>query len=210
MFRSVGIGASFVFLVLACSGVALVASRYLFEGPGLSDFVMANANAAPWLVVHVAGGVTALVLGPWQFLTRLRNRAPRVHRWIGRAYVATCAVGGTGGLVLALGTVQGPIARWGFLLLALVWLTTTLTGWRRAVSGDYAKHGEWMIRSFSLTFAAVTLRVYLPLGPALGYDFDVAYRAIAWLCWVPNLVLAELVVRWRHQLLIFQPLLSSR
>jgi hypothetical protein len=48
-----------------------------------------------------------------------------------------------------------------------------------------------MIRNFSLTFAAVTLRIYVPLSIALGIPFEQAYPAIAWLCWVPNLAVAE-------------------
>jgi hypothetical protein len=45
----------------------------------------------------------------------------------------------------------------------------------------------------------VTLRLYLPLSGAIGIPFDDAYPAIAWLCWVPNLVVAEWLVipgRW--------------
>jgi hypothetical protein len=53
-----------------------------------------------------------------------------------------------------------------------------------------------MIRSYALCFAAVTLRIWLPLFQfALGLEFIFAYRIIAWLCWVPNLVVAELIVR---------------
>jgi len=48
-----------------------------------------------------------------------------------------------------------------------------------------------MIRSYSLTFAAVTLRIYLPLAFASGIPFEIAYPAIAWLCWVPNAIVAE-------------------
>ena len=58
----------------------------------------------------------------------------------------------------------------------------------------FADHERWMVRSFALTFAAVTLRLYIPAGQVLGLDFMAAYRAIAWLCWVPNLVVAELLI----------------
>jgi hypothetical protein len=55
-----------------------------------------------------------------------------------------------------------------------------------------------MIRNFSLTFAAVTLRLYLPASLAAGLPFDTVYPAIAWLCWVPNLVVAEFLLRERR------------
>jgi hypothetical protein len=52
-----------------------------------------------------------------------------------------------------------------------------------------------MTRSFALTFAAVTLRIYIPLALAAGVGFADSYPAIAWLCWVPNLVVAQFLVR---------------
>jgi hypothetical protein len=51
-----------------------------------------------------------------------------------------------------------------------------------------------MIRSYSLTFAAVTLRVWLPIGLMAGLSSTDAYQAVAWVCWVPNLVVAEWVI----------------
>ncbi len=50
-----------------------------------------------------------------------------------------------------------------------------------------------MVRNFALTFAAVTLRLYLPASAVVGVEFELAYAAIAWLCWIPNLVFAELL-----------------
>lgn len=53
-----------------------------------------------------------------------------------------------------------------------------------------------MIRSFALTASAITLRIYLGLGTALQIPFEDSYPAIAWLCWVPNLIAAELYLRF--------------
>lgn len=102
-----------------------------------------------------------------------------------------------GGLVLAFGSTAGPIATAGFGLLALAWLATTVQAWRMALARRVAEHRAWMIRSMALTLAAVTLRLYLPfaaLGPIPFFD---AYRAIAFLCWVPNLLLAEVWLKRR-------------
>jgi hypothetical protein len=52
-----------------------------------------------------------------------------------------------------------------------------------------------MVRNFALTFAAVTLRLWLPTAIIAGAPFELAYPVIAWLCWVPNLLLAELLLR---------------
>jgi hypothetical protein len=52
-----------------------------------------------------------------------------------------------------------------------------------------------MIRSFALTAAAITLRMYLPLIFVFHWNFSVAYPAIAWLCWIPNALAAEVYLR---------------
>lgn len=53
-----------------------------------------------------------------------------------------------------------------------------------------------MVRNFSLAFAAVMLRLYVPAAVLAGADF--AYAIIAWLCWVPNLVIAEWLFNGAH------------
>jgi hypothetical protein len=121
-----------------------------------------------------------------------------LHRYAGRIYVLACTIGGATGLLLALGATTGPVATAGFGTLALFWLYATLTAWRLAVRRRFAEHRAWMIRSWAMTFAAVTLRLYLPLIPLFDMAFYDGYRAIAFLCWVPNLLVAELYLRMRR------------
>lgn len=180
--------------------IALVSYRYLAPAIPVPPNLAANLMAKPWLVVHASLAATALITGPWQFIPRLRARRPQLHRILGRVYVFSCLVGGGAGLLLASGTSAGPIARAGFGLLAIVWIGVNANAFRLALAGRYAEHRQWMIRSFALTFGAVTLRVYLPVAQAMGIEFMAAYRAISWLAWVPNLMLAELYLRqggWR-------------
>ena len=175
--------------------IALVSYRYFAPAIPVPPNVAANLAAHPWLWVHAGLASMALITGPWQFIPRLRARWPRVHRVLGRVYVFSCLVGGFAGLLLAAGTSAGPIASAGFGLLAVVWIAVNANAFRLALSGRYAEHRQWMIRSFALTFGAVTLRIYIPAAQAMGIEFMAAYRAIAWLAWVPNLMLAELYIR---------------
>ena len=175
--------------------IALVSYRYFAPSIPAPAQLKANPMAHPWLWVHAGLAATALITGPWQFIPRLRARWPQVHRWAGRVYIFACLVGGVAGLLLASGSTAGPIARAGFGLLAVIWLIVNANGLRLAMSGRYAEHRQWMIRSFALTFGAVTLRIYMPAAQLAGLDPLMAYRAIAWLAWVPNLVLAELYIR---------------
>ncbi|CRK60549.1 membrane protein, putative [Alloactinosynnema sp. L-07] len=156
------------------------------------------------LGIHICGALLALITGPWQFARSIRNRWPRVHRITGRAYVLGCLVGGVGGLALATTAHGGWVTSLGFAGLAIAWLGTTVVAFAMIRVRRVAEHKKWMIRSFSLTFAAVTLR--LMLGAYEGFELDIAfadaYSAIAWLCWVPNLAVAWWFTRSRQPLLL--------
>ena len=175
-------------------GVAIYAYSVLRVGGSLGPQVIANLFARPWLLVHAACAATALLTVAFQLLPAIRRRRT-IHRWIGRVYVAAVMVGGSAGLALSVGTTAGPIAGVGFGLLAVLWLHFTGQGWLTARARRFDEHRRWMIRSFSLTFAAVTLRLYMPLAEAAGFDGAQAYVVIAWLAWVPNLLVAELYLR---------------
>lgn len=178
-------------------GVALYSYRYLagvgLSGPGGG---LGNPYAMPWLPIHAGGAATALLVGGFQFLPQVR-RVKGAHKWLGRIYATGCIVGGLAGLRLAFGSTAGPVAGVGFGLLALCWLFATTQAWRFARERRFEEHRRWMIRSFAMTFAAVTLRLYLPIAPMLGYDFVDGYRLTAWSSWIPNLIIAELWMRAR-------------
>lgn len=177
--------------------MVLLASRYLSLDPEVffpqqRAVYVANTVA---LIAHIGGGMLALLTGPLQFVRRLRKRAPAVHRWTGRLYLVGVGVGGLGGLAMARLAYGGPVARLGFAALAVAWLYATWMAYRRIRAGDVAAHRRWMVRSFAITFAAPMLRLWLPGLMAAGLPFDVAYPTVAWLCWVPNLIAAELGLR---------------
>ncbi|MGZ6039710.1 MAG: DUF2306 domain-containing protein, partial [Phenylobacterium sp.] len=135
--------------------IALISYRYFVPSIPAPPSIIGNEMAHPWLWVHAGLGATSLLLGPWQFLPRLRLKRPRIHRWIGRIYIFCAIVGGIAGLLLASGSTAGPIARAGFGLLAIVSVGLAANGLRLAMTGRYAEHREWMVRSFAVIFGAV-------------------------------------------------------
>lgn len=156
------------------------------------------------LYLHITGAVLALAMLPLQFAAGIRNRWPQAHRLSGRLYVLGVVTGGIGGLALSTTAYAGPVARLGFAGLAVAWLVTTTVALRAILAADIPQHRRWMILSGSLTFAAVTLRLYLGVyfglseSGVLDVSFAQAYAAIAWLAWVPNLALAWWFTRWGH------------
>lgn len=185
-------------LAVLCLGIAVYSAHYLLHPPRTPAQALQNPLGVPWLFIHVAGAVTALLLGSFQFLPALRRGSRPAHRWIGRVYVIGCLIGGAAGVILAPGSSAGPIASTGFGSLAVVWIVVTLLGWRAVLQGRLTDHRRWMIRSWALTLAAVTLRIYLPLVMAFDVPFLPWYRAISFLAWVPNLIAAELWLRRAH------------
>ena len=146
------------------------------------------------ITTHAAAAALALLLGPFQFLDRLRAARPRLHRTLGYLYlVLGVTVGGLTGLLLARHSFGGLVSHLGFGLLAVLWLFTGVMAVLAAKARRFADHRTWMSRNFALTFAAVTLRLYLPLGFVTGLRFEAFYPAVAWLCWVPNLLFVEWV-----------------
>ncbi len=153
------------------------------------------------IYAHVFASAIALMLGPLQFSSRLRHSRASLHRWLGRFYLgAGVLIGGLAGLYMAFHTFGGAIARLGFAGLALAWLYTGLRAYLAIRAGHVAVHRAWMVRNFALSFAAVTLRLYMPASVVTGIGFEAAYPFIAWLCWVPNVIAAELLFNKTNKL----------
>lgn len=160
------------------------------------------------LYVHILGASLALAIGPWQFSQRLRRWRPGIHRWVGRTYLASIALGATGGVVTSIWSSRGLAGFIGFATLTALWAWTSWRGYRAIRQGDIPSHQAWMMRSFALTFAAVTLRVELLAMIGLqalfvtdfhfAHAFDEAYEPLPYLSWIPNLVVAEWLIRRRR------------
>ncbi|WP_421789115.1 DUF2306 domain-containing protein [Hyphobacterium sp.] len=194
--RKLGIG----LLTILCVGVALYAAHYWLPIdiiPGAGGLV--NNMGASWLALHAGTGSLALVLGPFQFSNLFRQRAPALHRSAGVIYILACLISGIAGLLLAAGSVFGPVAQAGFAGLGLLWIAFVILGWRSALQRRFAHHRRWMWRSYALTFAAVTLRLQLAILPLTGAEFETFYPIIAWTCWVPNLIATEFHLRARRE-----------
>ena len=186
-----------VAMTLLASLIAFGSLRYFFLSPEAAIEPPLAERFAEYitpLLFHAGGGVVALLLGAWSFWGAFRNRYLGLHRWMGRVYLSAVLVGGTAGLYMALTAFGGLPTRAGFLSLALLWLATGAAAYVRIRQGEVEAHREWMIRNYALTFSAVTLRLWLPALMSFGHDFPAAYTTVAWLCWVPNLLFAELLV----------------
>jgi uncharacterized membrane protein len=143
---------------------------------------------------HISTGGLALLTGWPQFNLKRRRRNLGQHRLLGRIYLIAVIVSGSTGLYAAFFATGGLISAYGFS--ALAWLFTAVMAYATIRRGQVEPHRRWMVMNYSLTFAAVTLRLWLPLMIAAGHmQFIDAYHIVAWLCWVPNLLFAAWIAR---------------
>ena len=189
-----------ILLVILSLGIGGYAFSFLdFKVKGLlfdkGDLVK-NVIYMAGFYTHVTGGAIALIVGSFQFFPKLRNRNLYLHRLLGRTYVIACMLGGISGLGIAAAASGGLLAKIGFSFLALFWLYTTTQAYTTIKQKKVEAHKEWMLRSYALTFAAISLRLQLPLYMgAMGMEFYDAYRIVSWSCWVPNLILIEWLIQ---------------
>jgi uncharacterized membrane protein len=149
------------------------------------------------LMVHIVASMLAILIGPFQFLPQLRKgRLLKIHRWLGRVYLVSVLLGGLSGLYMAQFGYGGLITELGFATLAILWLYSGYRAYKQIRNKDIEGHRQWMIRNYALILAGTLLRLWMPiLVGGVGIEFVMAYRAVAWLCWVPNLLVAEWIIR---------------
>lgn len=190
-----------LFVALLAILIGLYPGIYLFV-PGnfglLGSKPESLLQSVPWktaFILHITCGGIALLTGWPQFSQKWRTRNLNFHRQLGKVYVIAVLTSATAGFYLALFATGGIIASTGFVLLALTWFITTYLGYVHARAVRIDQHRRMMIYSYACSFAAVTLRIWLPLLAAAFGDFIPAYLIVAWLCWVPNLGVAWLLIR---------------
>ena len=181
--------------------VFLYASSYLTLNPDnyfpeQKAVYLAHTTA---LLMHIVGAMLAVILGPFQFLPKSRSsRFLNVHRWLGRTYLIGVLVGGLGGLYMARLSYGGLTTHLGFASLGILWLFSGWKAYRHIRRKEIELHREWMMRNYALTFAGVMLRLWMPIFVSIGFEFLPSYLVVAWLCWIPNLLVAEWMIRRRR------------
>lgn len=136
---------------------------------------------------HIVPGGIALSIGWLQFSSKLRKKNIQLHRNLGKLYMVTVLISGLCALYIGLHATGGPIAKIGFISLGTIWLYTTLKAYVAIRNKNIISHQKFMTLSYAVCFSAVTLRIWLPLI-GMNLEFIPAYRIVAWLCWVPNLI----------------------
>ncbi len=151
--------------------------------------------------IHIATGTFVLLTGIFQFIKPVIRKWPKVHRQLGKAYVILILfLTAPSGFVMAIYANGGVWAQTSFAITASLWWLFTFLAYKYARKKKFQLHVASMYRSYALTLTAVSLRLYALILPHyIHLHAAQMYTLIAWLSWVPNLLIAELLI-WRYKL----------
>ncbi len=147
------------------------------------------------LIPHVLFGSVALLSGPVQFSTRLRQRHLQLHRVLGRVYVASVFLSAPTGVLLSAGRPGFP----GTSMQAAAWVVCTGAALITARNRHIVQHRQWMIRSYAVTFTFVSSRV-LNLWPRYWSHLGDSFAAVGVIAFtLASLLIVEIGLNW-HEL----------
>jgi uncharacterized membrane protein len=181
-----GLTALFVFIT---SEILLVADYPMYHAYRLQ--VIADRHL---LIPHTFCGIIALVAGPMQFSSRLRQRHLKFHRVLGRIYVISVFIGAATGVALATGRPGLP----GTSMQAATWVVCTTAALITARNRQIIPHRQWMARSYAVTFTFVSSRV-LNLWPLYWSHLGDTLAAVGVIAFtLASLLLVDLGLNWRE------------
>lgn len=156
-------------------------------------------NYIPWRTIfyfHIFAGMLSIAIGPFQFLKFIRDKFRLIHRSLGKIYVGVILlIGAPSGLYMAFFAEGGMWSSLGFTAMSFLWFITTYVAYKKVREKDFAAHEQWMIRSYAVTFSAVTLRLWVPfLSVVVGMGHELVIVLTAWISWLLNLLFAELLI----------------
>jgi uncharacterized membrane protein len=183
---SLGLTTLFVFIT---SEALLIADYGMYHAYRLQ--VIADRHL---LIPHTFCGILALLAGPTQFSSRLRQRHLKVHRVLGRIYVISVFIGALTGIALAAGRPGLP----GTSVQAAAWMVCTTAAFITARNRQIAQHRQWMVRSYAVTFTFVSSRV-LNLWPLYWSHLGDTLAAVGVIAFtLASLLVVDLGLNWRE------------
>jgi uncharacterized membrane protein len=146
------------------------------------------------LIPHTLAGIFALLIGPINFSSRIRQHHLALHRVLGRIYVVSVFVGSFTGIALAWGRPGLP----GTSMQAAAWIVCTTAAFITARNRHIIQHRQWMVRSYAVTFTFVSSRM-LNLWPRYWSHLGDSLSAVGVIAFtLASLLIVELGLNWRE------------
>jgi uncharacterized membrane protein len=200
-----------VITLLSLIGIGIVVRRLLVLIPILINGYHAPAVSTSFTqmddifarhpslsLIHIIPGLVFVVLGPFQFMQKIRTRYPRWHRVSGRIFLASGVVIGITALVMsfavpAIGGVNQAAAT---VVFSIFFLYALFKALQQVLQHKIARHREWVIRAYSIGLAVATIRIINGIFFATSRFTGLTPREFFgigfWIGFVAHLIFAEI------------------
>ncbi|PLR99053.1 DUF2306 domain-containing protein [Bacillus sp. T33-2] len=180
-------------------------SKNFMIDPSFEKFISRKdqilTNESLWVLMirtHITLAIVSLITGPLGVITAIRVKSVNFHRWNGRIYVLSILLNFIPGIYVAFFATGGWLSTIGFLILNTLWLGTTILGYLYIKKRKMILHSQWIIRSFFLSFSNMMIYIIVTIAHNLmNFPYGNSYMVAVWLCWIINLLFAELIIRTR-------------
>jgi uncharacterized membrane protein len=164
-----------------------------------SDKTLNSAVFNTAFYTHISTAFLVILIGVFQFNSYIINQKAALHRFLGKVYVLILlGLAAPSGLILGVFANGGLVSKVGFILQSIVWFLYTLLAYLEIKKGNLQKHLDFMIKSYAITLAALSLRSESYL---ISSFFDTkpmeTYTTVVWLSWVGNLFIAEILLYFK-------------
>ena len=195
----------FAVALLVLTGLTAILGRAIFLNAAFSQpvanpaetfdlFEIRYYNHYRATLLHLGPGFMVMVLGPLQFIRPLRKKYLKVHRWTGRIFILSAAIGAGSGIVIGVLNPFGGLGGQGFneamatAFFSAYILFCLSMAYNRIRNKMFGAHREWMIRSFALLLAIATERIMLTvLQINTGIDMAVLFGTTFWMAFAVNI-----------------------
>ncbi|NOQ70691.1 MAG: DUF2306 domain-containing protein [Crocinitomix sp.] len=181
--------------------LVLIAASYMTFDPNhkflnLKQHLIGNPIYRGNFYVHLAFGIVAVITGFALFFDKFIRFSSKRHKQFGKLYIISILLlTGPTGLYLSFFAEGGWLASIGFILMSGMWMLITYIAFSKILKGDIRGHYKWMIRSYCFTLSGITLRLMTPLCVYwFGMDTELTFILTAYLPWIFNLLLGEVII----------------
>jgi len=185
-----------IIAVISAYTIGITVSHYFeYTKESYTEYFWPRRN---WLIIHILGGLTAILVGPFQFIKKIRTRNIKIHRLLGRIYLACIMVSAPVGFYLAATSKINFVYATGLSMLAITWFSMAAMAYISIHKRNITQHREWMTRSYVVTTAFTFFRIGLQISEALDVGtFEMRLALLSWACWSVPLFVSEILLQAR-------------
>lgn len=158
--------------------------------------VTSHREYLSFFYIHVYSSIFVLLTG-FLAITRAKFGVKKFHQYSGKVYVFLILfLAAPTGIYMGFFANGDFYSKLSFVILGIFWWFSTFKAYQLIRLKKYTEHRQWMWRSFALTLSAITLRLWKWV---IVYFFHPSpmdvYEIVAWLGWILNILLVELLIR---------------